>query len=85
MTRSTTFSQAGWASAWVELLALFASTTFAAMHVFDMHWFIAMTVAPVLMLALLLAILVTVEGLWLLVYSLDRLGTVCGLRKSPLA
>lgn len=85
MNRPTTFFKAGWTHAWIELLVLFALTTVAAMHFLDMHWFIAMTVAPLLMLTLLLAIWVTVEALWLVVCSVDRLACACGLRKSPLA
>lgn len=85
MKQPMTLANSGWTNTWVELLVLFALITGAAVHLFDMHWLIAMTVAPVVMLGLLLLVVVTVEALWLLVTSLDRLGAACGLRKSPLA
>ena len=53
-------------------------------HLFQMHWTIAMSVSPVIMLILLLSVIVLVEVLWFCVLALDKRGAALGIRKSPL-
>ena len=85
MKKPKIFADSGWSQSWIELAILFALTTVAATLLLDMHWLIGMTVAPLIMLAMLAALLIFVQMLWMLVVGVDRLGTAVGLRKSPLA
>lgn len=85
MTQPKIFADSGWSQSWIELAVLYSLLMVGATIVLDMHWVVAMSVTPVLMLGLLLAVLVTVQVLWMLVIGLEKLGTAAGLRKSPLA
>jgi hypothetical protein len=85
MQRPKTLAESGWRESMVELVALYIAITIGATHLFAMHWLVAMLVAPFLMLALLGGIMAFVQVLWLVVVSLERVGTSLGLRKSPLA
>lgn len=85
MRKPKLWSEAARSQSSVELLVLYGLTVMAAVIILDMHWFIAMVAAPFIMLALLLAVMLLVQVLWLLVVGIDRLGTALGIRKSPLS
>lgn len=85
MESPKTMAKAGLEQSWVELIVLFALTAVGATLLFDMHWLIAMALTPFMMLAMLLSVMVFVQLLWMTVLGLERIGTACGLRKSPLA
>ena len=69
----------------VEILVLFVLTTVGAVVFFQMHWIWAVLLAPFLIVAMLVGVMVFVQVLWMTVLGLDRIGQACGLRKSPLA
>ena len=48
-------------------------------------WPWALVSAPVAMFALYLGLMLVVQVLWLIMLGLERVGTLLGLRKSPLA
>ena len=79
------FSESNWKQSWVELAVLYSLLMVAATVVLEMHWLVAMSVTPVLMLGLLLAVIIGVQILWMVVVGLEKLGEVAGLRKSPLS
>jgi hypothetical protein len=85
MNQPRIFSESGWSQSWIELAVLYSLVMVGATIVLDMHWLVAMSVTPVLMLGFLLAVLVAVQVLWLVVIGLEKLGTAAGLRKSPLS
>lgn len=85
MTQPKIFSDSGWGQSWIELAVLYSLMIVGATTVLDMHWVVAMSVTPVLMLGFLLAVLVAVQVLWMTVVCLEKLGTAAGLRKSPLS
>lgn len=80
-----TIAREGIRQSWIELTTLYVLTTIGAAFFFQMHWLMAMVVSPVIMLAMLVCVMVFVQLLWMLVLGLERVGTACGLRKSPLA
>lgn len=79
------FSESNWKQSWVELAVLYSLLMVAATVVLEMHWLVAMSVTPVLMLGLLLAVIIGVQILWMVVVGLEKLGEAAGLRKSPLS
>lgn len=85
MKRPKTLAQTPWAESRMELLVLYVLTTVASAMLFDLHWTLAMVVAPGAMLALLIGVAAFVQALWMLVVGMERLGTLIGIRKSPLA
>ena len=85
MKKQKLFAGLGLGHSKVELMILYALTATAAIVVMDLHWVVALSVAPGVMLATLLSTLATVQVLWMLVVGMERLGTAIGLRKSPLA
>lgn len=80
-----TIAMAAWKQSSIELVILYVLTTVAATTLFQMHWLWAMLVAPFLMLVTLGGVAVMVQSLWMLVVGLERVGSACGMRKSPLA
>jgi len=85
MKQPKIFSESGWGQSSIELVVLYGLTVVVATIVLDMHWVIAMAAAPFMMLALLLALMVFVQVLWILVVGIDRIGAAIGVRKSPLS
>jgi hypothetical protein len=85
MQKPKTLAEAGWRESMLELSALYVATSLAGVHLLSMHWLIAMLVAPFLMLVVLGGIMGLVQALWLLVLSIEKIGTSLGFRKSPLA
>jgi len=84
MNQPKIFSESNWKQSWVELAMLYSLLMVAATVVLEMHWLVAMSVTPVLMLGLLLAVIIMVQILWMVVVGLEKLGEAAGLRKSPL-
>ena len=84
-TQPQTIAKAAWKQSRIELFILFVLTSVAATSYLDMHWLWATLAAPFLMLVVLGGVAAMVQSLWVLVTSLERIGTACGLRKSPLA
>jgi hypothetical protein len=74
-----------WRQSKVEILILFALTTMATTLLLDMHWLVAASISPFVMLAMLLAVMVFVQVSWMLIVGLDKVGNAIGLRKSPLS
>jgi len=85
MNQPKIFSESNWKQSWVELAMLYSLLMVAATVVLEMHWLVAMSVTPVLMLGLLLAVITMVQILWMVVIGLEKLGEAAGLRKSPLS
>lgn len=85
MKKPKIFADSGWSQSWIELTILYSLTSVAAALLLDMHWLVAMSVAPAIMLALLLAVMAFVQVLWMLVVGLERIGTALGMSKSPLS
>ncbi len=85
MTKQKLFAGLGLGHSKVELAVLYVLTATAAVVLMDLHWLVALCVAPAVMLATLFSALVVVQVLWMLVVGMERLGTAVGLRKSPLA
>lgn len=85
MNQPKIFSESNWKQSWVELAMLYSLLMVAATVVLEMHWLVAMSVTPVLMLGLLLAVIIMVQILWMVVVGLEKLGEAAGLRKSPLS
>ncbi len=67
-----------------ELVILYALTAVFATTYLQTHWLWAMLIAPFLMLVTLGGVAALVQSFWMLVVGLERVGTACGLRKSPL-
>lgn len=74
-----------WRESALELIMMYVVALVGAVHLLDMHWFLAMLVAPFIMGAALLAIIVVIHTLWLIVVGIDKLGAKLGIRKSPLS
>ena len=85
MKKQKIFSGFGLGHSKVELAVLYALTVVAAVVLMDLHWVVASSVAPLIMLATLITTLAFVQVLWMMVVGLERLGSAVGLRKSPLA
>ena len=85
MKKQKIFAGLGLGHSKVELASLYALTVVVAVVLMDLHWVVASTVAPLIMLATLTSTLVFVQALWMMVVGLERLGSAVGLRKSPLA
>jgi hypothetical protein len=85
MKKQKLFAGLGLGHSKVELMVLYALTATAAIVLMDLHWLLALSVAPGVMLATMFGTLVVVQVLWMLVVGMERLGTAVGLRKSPLA
>ena len=83
-TQPQTIAKTAWKQSSIELVILYALTSVAATTFFQMHWLWAMLIAPFLMLVTLGGVAVMVQSLWMLVVGMERVGTACGLRKSPL-
>jgi len=85
MKKPRMYADSGWSQSWLELTILYGLTCVAATMLLNMPWLVAATVTPAIMLAMLLAVLVVVQVLWMLVVGLESLGSAVGLRKSPLS
>ena len=85
MKKQKLFAGLGLGHSKVELMILYALTATAAIVLMDLHWVVALSVAPGVMIATMLSTLAAVQVLWVLVVGMERLGTAVGLRKSPLA
>ncbi len=85
MKKQKIFAGLGFGHSKVELAVMYALTVVAAAVLMDLHWAVASSVAPLIMLATLVTTLVVVQVLWMMVVGLERLGSAVGLRKSPLA
>ena len=84
-TQTHSNAMSSWKQSGIELGILYVLTTVAATTLFQMHWLWAMLITPFLMLVTLGGIAVMVQSLWMLVVGMERVGTACGVRKSPLA
>ncbi|MCB1725775.1 MAG: hypothetical protein H6959_06615 [Chromatiaceae bacterium] len=85
MNEPKTFAKAGLGGAWVELTVVYALTLLALITLLKMNPLIAMVTTPFLMVVMLIGVMLLVQVLWMAVLGLERLGTACGLRKSPLS
>ncbi len=79
-----TLAESPWGQSWIEILVLFVLTAVGAGMLLELHWLVAMLVAPFIMLVLSLGVMASVHALWVLVTGLEKLGEAVGLRKSPL-
>ena len=79
-----TLAESPWGQSWIEILVWFVLTTVGAGMLLELHWLVAMLVAPLIMLVLSLGVIASVHALWMLVTGLEKLGGAVGLRKSPL-
>ncbi len=84
MKAPKTFAHAPWGQSWIEILVLYVLTTVGAGMLFELHWTLAMIVAPVIMLGVVVGVMAVVQTLWMLVVGMERLGTAVGFRKTPL-
>ena len=84
MNSPKTLAESPWGQSWIEILVLYVLTTVGAGMLLELHWLVAMLVAPFFMLALSLGVIASVHALWMLVTGLEKLGGAVGLRKSPL-
>ena len=84
MNSPKTLAESPWGQSWIEILVLYVLTTVGAGMLLELHWLVAMLVAPFFMLALSLGVMASVHALWMLVIGLEKLGGAVGLRKSPL-
>ena len=64
---------------------MYVVTVVGSVHLLDIHWLLAMLVAPFIMGVALLAIILLVEILYLLIVGIDRIANALGIRKSPLS
>lgn len=85
MSEPKTIARRGWQQSWLEIMALYVLTTIGTAFLFKVHWLIAMIVSPFGMLTMLVGLMMFVHLLWMSVLGLERIGTACGLRKSPLS
>lgn len=85
MHQPKTLIETRWRDSVTELSALYLLTTVAAVHWLSVHWLVAFLLAPLLIGGGLLTLTIAVHLLWLATISLDRIGSLLGLRKSPLA
>ena len=84
-TESKTLTKATWKQSGTELVILYALTTVGATAYLQTHWLWAMLIAPFLMVVALGGVAALVQAMWMMVVGVERVGTACGLRKSPLA
>ena len=85
MNQPKTLAQTPWGQSRIELLVLYVLTAVATGMLFELHWTMAMLVAPLVMLGLLVGVATFVQSLWMVVVGMEKLGAAVGLRKSPLA
>jgi hypothetical protein len=85
MKKPRIFADSGWSQSWIELAILYSLTSVATALLLDMHWLVAMSVAPGIMLTMLIAVMAFVQVLWMLVVGLERVGSALGMSKSPLS
>lgn len=85
MNQPKTLAQTPWGQSWIELLVLYALTTVATGMLLELHWTMAMLVAPLVMLGLFVGVATFVHSLWMVIVGMEKLGAAVGLRKSPLA
>jgi ATP/ADP translocase len=85
MNEPKTLTESPWGQSWIEILVLYVLATVGSGLLLNSHWSVAMLLAPLVMLAFSLGVVLFVHTLWLLVIGLEKLGETCGLRKSPLA
>lgn len=85
MKKPKIFADSGWSQSWIELSILYSLTSVATALLLDMHWLVAMSVAPGIMMAMLLAVMAFVQILWMLVVGVERIGSALGMSKSPLS
>ncbi len=69
----------------MELSVLYVLSWIAIVEFLDVHWFIALSIAPFAILGMLAGVGMLVQLLWMVVVGLDRLWSWLGLRKSPLS
>ena len=69
----------------VELVVLAVVSMIGAVHFLSVNWFTAVLITPFVVTSILLSIVVLVQLLWLSVVGLERAGTACGFRKTPLS
>ncbi len=84
-TKPQTIAKSAWKQSGIELVILYVLTTVGVVTYLQMHWLWAMLVAPFVMLVALGGVAALVQSMWMLVVGLERVGSFCGLRKSPLA
>ncbi|MCB1802519.1 MAG: hypothetical protein KDI82_12580 [Gammaproteobacteria bacterium] len=85
MNDPKTIARAGWDHSWTEVIVVYGLTVFVSVVLLNMHLLIAMVAAPAIMVVLLLGVMLFVQLLWMLVLCLERIGSACGIRKSPLS
>ncbi len=85
MEKPKTIARSAWRESRIELTILFAMSAVGATYVLSMHWLIALVVAPFIMAVILLGVMAFVQILWMSVLGLERIGSACGFRKSPLS
>lgn len=85
MNEPKTLTKSGWSQSAIELVAIYLVTAVAATAFFELHWLIAMALAPALVLAALAVVCLLVQTLWMVVLGVERVGEACGMRKSPLS
>ena len=78
-------ARSAWRDSMMELSAIYLIAVVGCFHLLSSHWLVAIVLAPVIMGAALLAVILIVESLYLLMVGIDRLGSALGLRKSPLS
>ena len=69
----------------MELSVLYVLGWIVIVEFLDVHWFIALSIAPFAILGMLAGVGMVVQLLWMVVVGLDKLWSMLGLRKSPLA
>lgn len=84
MKQPNTLAKTNIAKSKTEWLVLFIATTAALVIVGQLHWAVALLVAPVVMAAGVLALMAFVQVLWMTVLGAEKLGSMIGLSKSPL-
>jgi len=85
MSDPKTIASKGWEQSCVEILVLYVLTTIGVAYLLQLHWLVAMVTSPVIMLLMLVGVMLMVQVLWMTVLGLERIGTACGMRKSPLS
>lgn len=85
MDQPKTIARPAWRESWIELTILYAVSAVVASYALAMHWMVAMAVAPFIMGVILFALVAFVQTLWMAVLGLEKIGSACGFRKSPLS
>lgn len=85
MSEPKTIARRGWQQSWVEIMVLYVLTTIAMTHFAQLDWLVAMGLSPLIMLVMLAGVMLLVQMLWMSVLGLERIASVCGMRKSPLS